>query len=149
MLKAIFSNACVAECINIFFIFLFPTSDNYCNKLYKNKIAILALKRHLFDDEYWKEEKKCSFNEHFFQCFFFTRLLICDFFLSVVYTVRFHSMTFLRTVHTKWNKRWHVWYEWHFRNKNHTHAILRNQKKIERDFFPDCRIRYTQIFIYL
>lgn len=64
-----------------------------------------------------------------------------------------HSMAFLRTVHTKWNKRWHVWNEWHFRKKkSYTRFFLRNQKKIERFFFfSDCRIRYTQIvflFIY-
>lgn len=64
---------------HFFHISLFPTSDNYCNKLYKNKIAILLLKRHLFDDEYLLKRKK-NVRPTFVSMLFFTRLLICDFF---------------------------------------------------------------------
>ena len=71
---------CAAERIH-FFIFLFPTGDNYCNKLYKNKIAILARSNAACSmSNTWSRKKTTDPNNICFIAFLWDFKYVCVFF---------------------------------------------------------------------
>lgn len=127
---------CAAERIH-FFIFLFPTGDNYCNKLYKNKIAILARSNASCSmSNTWSTKKKQPLRSTFVSLVFYGiwDMCVCVFHrLSFTFCDSSDTAFLLRAAHAQRYKRWHVWFEWHLEEKKYSALFLRNRKR-SRDF---------------
>lgn len=121
---------CAAEHI-YYFIFLFPTGHNYCNKLYKNKIAILARSNASCSMSNTWNTKKQPHRSTFVSLPFYeiSKMCVCVFHrLSFTFCDSSDPAFLLRAAHALRYKRWHVWYEWHLEEKIQSFVFTQSEE---------------------